>query len=138
MKLTVYFEGEFWVGVVEDESGGLYKACRQVFGSEPHDAEVLEFVQREMMPLLGRTQTGIDLGSALPDRGRVSPKRLAREAAREMQPTGVRSLAQEALARDLEHRRKTRRIVTKAQKEAEQARRREIAVRKAKARHRGR
>ncbi|WP_426452406.1 YjdF family protein [Paenibacillus sp. S-38] len=138
MKLTVYFEGEFWVGVVEHESGGVYKACRHIFGSEPYDAEVLEFVRGEMLPLLERTQAGIALDSAPADRGRVSPKRLAREAAREMRRTGVRSLAQEALARDLEHRKKTRRIVTKAQKEAEQARRREIAVSKAKAKHRGR
>ncbi|MCZ8517974.1 MULTISPECIES: YjdF family protein [Paenibacillus] len=138
MKLTVFFEGEFWVGIVEAESGGVYKACRHVFGSEPYDAEVLDFVRRDMLPLLERVQAGIEAGTPPLDRGRVNPKRLAREAAREMQRTGVRSLAQDALMRDLEHRKKTRRIVTKAQKEAEQARRREIAVQKAKAKHRGR
>jgi len=35
MKLTIYHDGQFWVGVVEVERDGKLKAWRRVFGSEP-------------------------------------------------------------------------------------------------------
>lgn len=137
MKLTVYFEGEFWVGVTEHETDGKVKASRHVFGSEPYDAEVMEFVQFRMLPLLAQTSVGVSV-DAVARRGRVNPKRLAREAAREMERKGIRSAAQEALKLDLEHRKKTRQIVSREQREAEKERKREIAIQKAKAKHRGR
>ncbi|WP_127490287.1 YjdF family protein [Paenibacillus ehimensis] len=137
MKLTVYFEGEFWVGVTEHEADGKVKASRYVFGSEPYDAEVMEFVQFRMLPLLAQTSVGVSVDTVA-RRGRVNPKRLAREAAREMERKGVRSAAQEALRLELEHRKKTRKIVSREQREAEKERKREIAIQKAKAKHRGR
>ena len=50
VKLTVYFEDPFWVGVVEEQFGNHVKACRHVFGAEPKDAEVMEFVNTRMNP----------------------------------------------------------------------------------------
>ncbi|UUZ79902.1 YjdF family protein [Paenibacillus sp. P26] len=138
MKLTVFFEGEFWVGVVEHEEDGRLKACRYVFGAEPYDAEVLGFIHGPMMPLLARTETAAEAAGPLRRRERVNPKRLAREAAKEMQRKGVGSAAQEALRLELEHRKAVRKTVTKAEREAEKERKRELAVQKAKAKHRGR
>lgn len=43
-KLTVCFEDPFWVGIVETEDGGRYRAARHVFGAEPSMPEVLRFV----------------------------------------------------------------------------------------------
>ena len=135
MKLTVFFENGFWVGVVEDVQESRVKACRHIFGSEPHDAEVLEFVWQEMMPLLDRTSQTVAGRDQLVRK--VNPKRLAREAAAEMAQRGAGTLAQQALAKELEHRKLERKVVSKAQAEADKARKREIAVRKAKAKHRG-
>ena len=43
--LTVYHDGQFWVGVCERAEGGRYGACRVVFGAaEPTDPEILAFV----------------------------------------------------------------------------------------------
>ena len=42
--LTVFFEGTFWVGVFERVEDGRLSVCRVVFGSEPRDCEVWEFV----------------------------------------------------------------------------------------------
>ena len=42
--LTVFFEGPFWVGVFERIEDGRLSVCRVVFGSEPRDYEVLEFI----------------------------------------------------------------------------------------------
>ncbi len=47
MKLTVYHDGQFWVGVVEEVVNGKLKAGRYLFGSEPKDQEPHERYPRE-------------------------------------------------------------------------------------------
>lgn len=136
MKLTVFFESEFWVGVVEDVNDGKLKAFRYVFGAEPHDAEALEFVHDRLPQLL--RGASCDVAVKVEPARRVNPKRLARQAALEIQRKGVSSAAQQALQLELEHRKKERRLVTREQREQEKERKREIARLKAKAKHRGR
>lgn len=57
MKLTIYFDGSFWCGLVEVEDNGHYQAIRHVFGPEPKDADVWEFVTKRLPHLL--KQTGV-------------------------------------------------------------------------------
>ena len=42
--LTVYQDGQFWVGLAEHVEGGRYGVARIVFGAEPSDEEILRFV----------------------------------------------------------------------------------------------
>ena len=42
--LTVYHDGQFWVGLAERIEDGRYGAARIVFGAEPSDEEILRFV----------------------------------------------------------------------------------------------
>lgn len=42
--LTVYHDGQFWVGLAEHVEGGRCGAARIVFGAEPSDEEILRFV----------------------------------------------------------------------------------------------
>ena len=42
--LTVYHDGQFWVGLAEHVEDGRYGAARIVFGAEPPDEEILRFV----------------------------------------------------------------------------------------------
>jgi hypothetical protein len=44
MKLTVYCDGQFWVGVLEEVVGSQLKTCRYIFGLEPSDTTVMDFV----------------------------------------------------------------------------------------------
>ena len=41
-RLTVYFEGPFWVGVLEREEAGRLEACKVTFGAEPKDRQVYD------------------------------------------------------------------------------------------------
>lgn len=41
MILTVYYDGQFWVGVIEIQENGRLKAYHYVFGTEPSDTELL-------------------------------------------------------------------------------------------------
>ncbi len=40
VKLTVFFEEPFWVGVFERTEGGRLSACKVTFGAEPKEYEV--------------------------------------------------------------------------------------------------
>ena len=42
--LTVYHDGQFWVGLAEHVEDGTYGVARIVFGAEPSDEEILQFV----------------------------------------------------------------------------------------------
>ena len=39
--LTVYHDGQFWVGLAEHVEDGRYGVARIVFGAEPSDEEIL-------------------------------------------------------------------------------------------------
>lgn len=136
VKLTVFFDAPFWVGVVEKADGNQVKACRHVFGSEPKDADVLEFVQTLMMPLIELVSQSAEAACA-PIR-RVNPKRLARLVAREMQLQGISSQSQEALRLELENRKKERTHRSREQREALKEKKRSIRMQKKKDKHKGR
>lgn len=45
MKMTVYFDGAFWSALIEfTDSKKRYKAFRYVFGQEPKDDDILNFI----------------------------------------------------------------------------------------------
>jgi hypothetical protein len=136
MRLTVFYNGQFWVGVLELETSGQVKVARHIFGpSEPSDPEVYAFVMADGLTLLERVQTTVS--ADVPTRRRINPKRMAREAARELAKPGVSSKAQEALRLELEQRKQQRRTISRSEREAEKERKWELRRAKAKARHRG-
>ncbi|MFD1177631.1 YjdF family protein [Paenibacillus puldeungensis] len=135
MKLTVYHDGQFWVGVIEDQDKGKLKAARYVFGKEPQDEEILQFIGKEMGNLLsGLSQ---EIAVKFSETKRVSPKRLARQAAQEVKQKGASTYAQEALKLEYEQCKLERQTYSKQQREAAKERLRELKVQKAKAKHRG-
>lgn len=80
-RLTVFFEEPFWVGVFEQETDGVIRAARVVFGAQPTDAEVFEFVLRHA----DRLRYGPPVEGRL-SRETANPKKRRREAARETRP----------------------------------------------------
>lgn len=42
--LSVYHDGQFWVGLAEHVEDGRCGVARIVFGAEPSDEEILQFV----------------------------------------------------------------------------------------------
>ena len=45
--LTVYHNGQFWVGLAEHVEDGRHGVARIVFGAEPSNEEILRFVTSE-------------------------------------------------------------------------------------------
>jgi Protein of unknown function (DUF2992). len=136
MKLTVYHDGQYWVGVLEDQNEGKLRAARFVFGSEPQDEEILRFVRTMMGELINQVSEQAEVKSV--KRAKVNPKRLARMAAAEVSRKGITTYAQEALKLEHESRQRVRQSLSKQRREELEARKRELKVQKAKAKHRGR
>ncbi|GIP34493.1 YjdF family protein [Paenibacillus sp. J2TS4] len=135
MKLTVYHDGQFWVGVIELNDGGKLKAGRYLFGSEPKDQEILDFVNNHLLGFCRQLSQEVSVGFT--ERRAINPKRIARMAAREMNKPGVASAAHQAIQLEYEKRKKERKTFTREQKEQLKEYKREIARQKAKAKHRG-
>jgi hypothetical protein len=136
MKLTVFHDGQYWVGVLEEQFLGKLRAAKYIFGSEPKDQEILQFVCRDMLQIVRGLSQEVAVKQS--EAKRMSPKRLARRAAEEMRKKGVSSYAQEAIRLELEKRKRERQALTKQQLLAKLERKRELKILKAKEKHRGR
>jgi hypothetical protein len=137
-SFTVYYDGQFWIGLVEFRDADGVWAARHVFGSEPSNAELLVFASgREFDQLARRAHAA----PAVPDdqrpTQRINWKRLARLAAKEQQDVGPGTAAQRALKEDLMARLAESGASNKAHREADAEHRRAVARAKAKAKHRG-
>ena len=91
--LTVYHDGQFWVGLAEHVGDGRYGVARIVFGAEPSDEEILRFVtsEWEKLSFFGDKATETSKPAK-------NPKRRAREAAKTLKRPAVSTKAQQALA----------------------------------------
>ena len=80
---TLYFDGQFWVGVIERHEADRVRAVRIVFGAQPSDAEFYEFLLAHANALLCR----LDEAAWTPDIAQRqtthhNPKRAQRQASR--------------------------------------------------------
>ena len=151
-QFTLFFDGRFWVGVLEcrerhhggDVNGQAItvRAARHVFGAEPSDVELYDFLLTHGGALIDRAAAcppvpaSRSAGSS--SASRPNPKRAARQAAKEAARARPSTAAQAALAAAREetatrasHDRSRRR---RQKADEDWARRRQ----RAKRRHRGR
>ena len=140
MSLTVYFDGQYWVGLVEwpCEEGNGVRYARHIFGAEPTDIDVLNFVRNELDGVLARAiaqPAEGEVAEAIPKV--MNPKRAAREAAKVMRQPVVSTKAQEALQREHEAHKLAARKQSKAEREALEEHKRDVARQKAHEKHRG-
>ena len=90
--LTVYHDGQFWVGLAEHVEDGRYGAARIVFGAEPSNEEILRFVVSKWAKL---SFFGHDPTEA--SKPAKNTKRRAREAAKALKQPTMGTKAQQAL-----------------------------------------
>ena len=132
-KLTVYFEDPFWVGVFERIEDGKLSVSKVTFGAEPKDYEVQEYIQKcysslKFSPAVETVVKEI----------KRNPKRMQREAKRQMQEIGVGTKSQQALKLQQEQSKTERKSKNRQQKEAEAERLFRLKQQKKKEKHRGR
>ena len=146
-QLTVFFDGRFWVGVLEHHElrhGGdaiscatTVRAARHVFGAEPSDVELYDFLLTHGGALIDRAAASppIPTSGSAGSAGSLSaphpnPKRAARRAAKEAARARPSTAAQAALSAAREE--------TSARAAHDRSRRRRQEADEAWARHRQR
>ena len=97
-KLTVYFEEPFWVGVFERIEDGKLSVAKVIFGAEPKDYEVQEYIQQYYFSL--KFSPAVE--TVVKDIKR-NPKRMQREAKKQTMETGIGTKSQQALKLQQEH-----------------------------------
>lgn len=93
VRLRVYFEEPFWVGLFERYYQGKITACKVVFGPEPRGWEIADFVDSRYQHLAFSPPVE---GIFSFEPGRINPKRRQRAISRHMKQVGS-TYSQQAL-----------------------------------------
>ena len=131
-KLTVFFDNPFWVGVFECVEKNKLSVCRVVFGAEPKDYEVYDFILKNYKNL--------KFGSSLEVKVKKiknNPKRLQREVKKQSKQVGIGTKSQLALQKQREEMKLERKTESKEIRELENRRKFELKQAKRKQKHRG-
>ena len=131
-KLTVFFEEPFWVGVFEHIEDGKLSAAKVTFGAEPKDYEVQEYIQRYYYSLKFSPAV-----TTVVKEIKRNPKRMQREAKKQMQEIGIGTKSQQALKLQQEQNKQERKVRSQEKKEAEKLRMFELKQQKKREKHKG-
>lgn len=107
MKLTIFFDGSFWCGIIEYlDKNGQFRAYRHLFGKEPKNAELLAFVNGQLSAILTRDEQRVSGGIAVEKsrlQKKVNPKRTQRKINRLKKKPLVSTKAQLAMSKGYEN-----------------------------------
>ena len=137
MRLTILFDAPYWIGLLEVERDGCPCAAWHIFGAEPSDADVFEFVQRDLLTVQARMTVGVPIEQRTREL-HSNPKRVQRKIRQQMAEQEIPGKAQEAMRLQIEQNKHESVQVSREQREALRRYKREIVRKKAKARHKGR
>jgi len=137
IKVTVLLENSFWVGIFERTDEANFAVARKVFGAEPTDAELYEFITHHYEELNFSASQDFKLVIK-----RMNPKRLQREVKKEMEKAKAgtnkkESFAQETLRLELEKNKKIKKQKSKLEKENKEQEKFDLKQAKRKQKHRG-
>ena len=131
-KLTVFFEEPFWVGVFEHIEDDKLNVAKVTFGAEPKDYEVQAYILKYYYSL----QFSPAVTTVVKETKR-NPKRMQRDAKKQMQETGVGTKSQQALKLQQEQNKQERKLRSRERKEADELRMFELKQQKKKEKHKG-
>ncbi|SEW18407.1 YjdF family protein [[Clostridium] fimetarium] len=134
VKLQVFFEGQFWIGVFERLYDGKLSVCRVIFGPEPKDYEILEFILENYYNV--RFSPAVESDVVVKEK--INPKRLQRDIKKQVQNVEIGTKSQQALKLLQEENKFIRKIRTREQKEEEKEFQFELKKQKRKEKHKGR
>lgn len=134
IRLQVFFEEPFWVGIFERTEAGKLSVCKVTFGAEPKGYEIQKYIFENYYKL----RFGSSVDSEVGLRGHINPKRLQREVKRQIQNAGIGTKSQQALKLQQEQGKLERKARSRKKREDEKERRFNLKQQKRKEKHRGR
>lgn len=136
MSLTIYHDGQFWVGIIEVVEDGKLRAFRYVFGAEPKDKEILDFIYYRLLDIINESvHSGLDVKGK--SNKKINPKRLQRQVAKQINKVGISTKAQEAMKQEYEEKKKSKKKRAKQYREELKEQKYLMKKQKAKAKHKG-
>jgi len=136
IKATIFFDKHYWVGAFERTDKEGYAVARHIFGEEPKDPEIYQFILNHYQEL----NFGVPKEFTLKIK-RMNPKRVQREIRYEMErlkETGRPStFSQDYMREELEKKKLEKKHLSSAEKEARKQKQFALKQEKKKKRHRG-
>ncbi len=136
IQATIFFEKKYWVGTFERTDKEGYAVARHIFGGEPSDVEVHEFVLNHYEELNFGHKKDVVIQIQ-----RMNPKRVQREVRREMERMRETSkpstLAQDYMREEMEKQKKLKKSISSQEKQAYKDAQFALRQDKKKEKHRG-
>jgi len=112
LKLTIYFDGSFWCGLIEYEGiQGDYRACRYVFGPEPKDKELEQFIYFKLQSFINKNDEYLNYSvsaSKTKIDKKISPKKMQRKINKEKRKPVMSTKAQLAITKSREQKKSSK------------------------------
>jgi hypothetical protein len=132
-RFTVYFEDPFWVGVFELISDESLEVCKVVFGAEPTESELHDYILKRWNTLCFSRSIPVDV----PVEKHISPKRRQRLIHKEMGASGISTKAQQAIKLEMETKKTESASISRQQQMEKAAARFQQQRQKRKEKHKG-
>lgn len=133
IKLTVLFDGTFWIGVFERISSNKLAVAKVTFGSEPKDIEIYNYLLYKYQYLKFSNPTVIYLKK----QKEIKPKRMKRIVKKQIN-TSIGTKSMQALKKEQEQNKIERKIISKEKKEEITQMKFEMKQNKKRQKHKGR
>ncbi|MGC6768345.1 YjdF family protein [Enterococcus sp. LJL51] len=102
MELTIYFNGQYWSGLVEYvDSEQHLRVYQHIFGSEPKDEEVYQFVITQL-PVLLEQEWHSQIKKEQIEKKPINPKRIQRMIEKQKRQPILSTKSQAAIAEQQE------------------------------------
>lgn len=135
MNLTIYFDGQFWVGLIERYADGRFYSSIYTFGEEPKDGTIMYFVNHTMHKITDKQTESISANAG--EIRKLSPKRINKLARLAANKNPLSTKAQEAIRLQQEKDKKQKKKQSKEEKLELEKIKRLKASEKAKQKHLG-
>lgn len=136
IKATIFLDKRYWVGTFERTDKERYAVARHIFGAEPTDPEIYEFVLTHYQELKFGESKEFTL-----EIKRMNPKRMQREVRREMErikeTTKPSTFAKDYMREDLEKKKLQKKQQSSAEKQARKDEKFALRQRKKKEKQKG-
>lgn len=132
VRLTVYFDSPFWVGVFERIEQEQLSVCKITFGAEPKDYDILEFVLKNYSQI--KFSQSVDVKVKKESK---NPKRIQREVRKQTAQSGIGTKSQQALQQQREENKLAKKVIRKQKQEEKMQRMYDLRQQKRKEKHKG-
>ena len=132
VKLTVFFENPFWVGVFEHVENNFLIVSKVTFGAEPKGYEVLDYIIKNYYSLVFSPAVETKI-----KKDKTNPKKAQRDVRKQMQVSGIGTESQLALKSQHEQNKKESKVRRREEKEADELKRFLLKQYKKRKKHKG-